>query len=112
MIMEWTQFVIFCLGVFGLFIWNRTENRTDMRHMDSKLESNRNLSLSIHQENNQIIESVRNESRTLIESVRTESRALIEAVRVESITLVEAIRQDMKDFHGRLCAIEERNKGK
>ena len=25
---------------------------------------------------------------------------------------VEAIRQDIKDFHGRLCAIEERNKGK
>ena len=23
---------------------------------------------------------------------------------------IEAIRQDMKDFHGRLCAIEERNK--
>ncbi len=24
--------------------------------------------------------------------------------------LIESIRQDMKDFHGRLCAIEERNK--
>lgn len=26
--------------------------------------------------------------------------------------ILEAIRQDMKDFHGRLCSIEERNKGK
>ena len=26
--------------------------------------------------------------------------------------LIESIRQDMKDFHGRLCAIEEKNKGK
>lgn len=25
---------------------------------------------------------------------------------------IEAIHQEMKDFHGRLCAIEERNKGK
>jgi hypothetical protein len=25
---------------------------------------------------------------------------------------IQAIQQEMKDFHGRLCAIEERNKGK
>jgi len=25
---------------------------------------------------------------------------------------IEAIQEEMKDFHGRLCAIEERNKGK
>jgi hypothetical protein len=25
---------------------------------------------------------------------------------------IEAIQAEMKDFHGRLCAIEERNKGK
>jgi len=25
---------------------------------------------------------------------------------------IDAIHQEMKDFHGRLCAIEERNKGK
>lgn len=66
--MEWAQFVLFTLGVFGLFIWNRTESRADMRHMDAKLESSRNLILAIHEE--------------------------------------------IKDFHGRLCAIEERNKGK
>lgn len=88
--MDWVQFAILFITFVGLFIWNRTENRTDIRHMDSKLESNRNLSLSIHQEN-----------KDVIESVRTESRALI-----------EAIRQDSKDFHGRLCSIEERNRGK
>jgi len=48
--MEWTQFIIFVLGVFGLFIWNRTESRADNRHMDAKLESMRNLSLAIHDE--------------------------------------------------------------
>lgn len=75
--MEWIQFVIFFIGVFGLFIWNRTESRTDMRHMDIKLDANRNLILAIHKE--------------------TEA-------------LISTIREDMKDFHGRLCAIEERNK--
>lgn len=62
--MDWIQFVIFAIGVFGLFIWNRTEGRSDIRHMDTKLDSMRNLILSIHEE--------------------------------------------MKDFHGRLCALEEK----
>lgn len=26
--------------------------------------------------------------------------------------IIESIQAEMKDFHGRLCAIEERNKGK
>lgn len=65
--------------VIPLFVWNRTESRSDYRHVDAKLESNRNLSLQIHKENKD---------------------------------LLEAIRQDQKEFHGRLCAIEERNKTK
>ncbi len=64
--MEWTQFVIFFIGVFGLFIWNRTESRNDWRHMDAKMESTREL--------------------------------------------VRAIHDEMKDFHTRLCVIEERNR--
>ena len=54
--------------VVSLFIWNRSESRADIRHMDAKLESTREL--------------------------------------------VRAIYDEMKDFHNRLCAIEERNKGK
>ena len=46
--MEWTQFVIFFIGVFGLFLWNRAESRADTRHMDTKLEPNRNLIIAIH----------------------------------------------------------------
>lgn len=34
----------------------------------------------------------------------------IETIRFETNTILEAIRQDIKDFHGRLCAIEEKNK--
>ena len=55
--MEWVQFITFFVGIFGLFIWNRTESRADIRHMDTRLR---------------------------------------------------AIEDEIKDFHGRLCAIEER----
>ncbi len=75
--MDWMQFAIMFVTFVGLFIWNRTETRADIWHMDTKLESNRNLSLTIHKENRD---------------------------------LIEAIQQEIKDFHGRLCAIEERNK--
>jgi len=64
--MEWTQFIIFFIGVFGLWIWNRVESRADTRHMQNMIQSNRDL--------------------------------------------INAIREDIKDFHSRLCSIEERNK--
>ena len=48
--MECTQFIIFFLGVFGLFLWNRTESREDIRHMDEKIDSMRNLMYAIHDE--------------------------------------------------------------
>ncbi len=52
--------------IFPLFLWNRSESRSDIRHMDSKLESTREL--------------------------------------------VRAIHDEMKDFHNRLCAIEEKKR--
>lgn len=54
--------------IFPLFLWVRSESRADIRHMDAKLESTREL--------------------------------------------VRAIHDEVKDFHGRLCAIEERNREK
>lgn len=50
--------ILTILGVFianaalvvPLFIWNRTESRSDIRHMDTKLESNRELVRAIHNE--------------------------------------------------------------
>ena len=56
--------------IIPLFLWNRSESRADIRHMDSKLES-----------------------------FRSETNAMI-----------KAIYDEMKDFHNRLCVIEERNK--
>lgn len=52
--------------VIPLFLWNRAESRADIRHMDSKMESTREL--------------------------------------------VRAIHDEIKDFHARLCQIEERNR--
>ena len=34
----------------------------------------------------------------------------IESHRKETTALINAIREDIRDFHGRLCAIEERKK--
>jgi hypothetical protein len=57
--MDWIQFVIFSLGVGGLWLWNRTEANADRRDM---------------------------------------------------MNILKEMKDEMKDFHGRLCAIEERNK--
>jgi hypothetical protein len=65
-VMAWTQFTIFFIGVFGLFIWNRTESRADSRHHDAQLNAIRGL--------------------------------------------MQEVIKESKDFHGRLCALEERNK--
>lgn len=46
--------------------------------------------------------------RTDIKEIKTEAAA----DRRDLLTLIREIKDEMKDFHGRLCAIEERNKGK
>lgn len=70
--MGWEHILALLLGnsalIIPLFLWNRSESRADIRHMDAKLESTREL--------------------------------------------VRAIYEESKDFHSRLCRIEERNKGK
>lgn len=74
--MTWEPVLALILGnaafIIPLFLWNRAESRSDIRHMDDKLE------------------------------------AYMQGIRSD----IKAIQEEMKDFHGRLCAIEERNKGK
>lgn len=41
--MDWTQFTIFCFGLFGMFFWNRA----DIRRLDTKLVSINELLLGI-----------------------------------------------------------------
>jgi hypothetical protein len=45
-----------------------------------------------------------------IDENRKETDNKIEVFRVETRAMITAIQQEMKDFHGRLCAIEERNR--
>lgn len=52
--MEWGQVIALILGngalIIPLFLWNRSESRADIRHMDNKLESTRELVRAIHDE--------------------------------------------------------------
>lgn len=48
--MDWMQFILFVVATLGMFFWNRSESRADMRHMDAKLESTRELVRAIHEE--------------------------------------------------------------
>jgi hypothetical protein len=52
--MNWEQVLGLILGngalIIPLFLWNRSESRADIRHMDSKLESTRELVRAIHDE--------------------------------------------------------------
>lgn len=51
--MDW-NFLTIVLGnaafIVPLFLWNRSESRADIRHMDAKLEANRALVNAIHLE--------------------------------------------------------------
>lgn len=61
--MAWSQFIIFFIGVFGLFIWNRSESRSDIRHMDNKLDAIRELTREIHKESVEFRLAMMNESK-------------------------------------------------
>lgn len=73
--MDWIQFSLFFISIVGMFFWSRSESLNDIKHMDQKLETQRNMILEVHKENN---------------------------------ALIKAIHEEIKDFHGRLCTIEER----
>lgn len=62
------ELIVVLITIAGLFAWNRTESRSDSRHLETLVQSNRDLIDAIHRE-----------------------------------TL-----SALKDFHGRLCAIEEK----
>ena len=55
--MDWAQLAVFLVSVFGLFLWTRSESRSDVRRI---------------------------------------------------VDLIGAIKDEIKDFHGRLCELEEK----
>lgn len=86
--MEWVQFIIFFLGVIGLFIWNRAEGRSYNRHMDTKLEGQRALMQAIWEESKQ-----NNEKWTKISQVFNDKWL-----------------SETKDFHRQLIELERKIK--
>jgi hypothetical protein len=52
--MQWEHIATLILGnvafIIPLFLWNRSESRADIRHMDAKLESTRELVRAIYEE--------------------------------------------------------------
>jgi len=44
------EFFTLFASLLGMFFWNRSESRSDIRHMDAKLESTRELVRAIHDE--------------------------------------------------------------
>lgn len=79
--MEWAQFVILMFTLAGAFGWMKKDSQREYDRVEVNLQSIRN----------EIKENSR-ENRELISSFQT------------------AIQAEMKDFHGRLCAIEERGR--
>jgi len=95
--MDWLQVLVIVFGnvawVLPLWLWQRSESRADSRKHDDDLKAY----IMKHAEDNRELR------RDLIEVQRKGTEQLNSAIL--------AIKDEMRDFHGRLCAIEERRKG-
>ena len=68
---DWIIPFVTVLGVFianaalilPLFLWIRAESRADLRHMDAKLDSNRELIREVHNESKAMINAIQLEMR-------------------------------------------------
>lgn len=78
---SWIQIISLFVANAGLIIWFRTESRNDWRHMDNKLDAQKNA-----------------------------IDAQINAIRADMKSFQDAMLLESKDFHGRLCKIEEGKK--
>jgi hypothetical protein len=94
--MDWIQFAIFFIGVGGLWLWSRSESNSDRRDMI-------NLVLAGQKE-------AREENKLFREKWDAESKLFREKWDAESKDFREKWMEESKDFHGRLIAIEEKNK--
>ena len=77
--MDWIQLIVLIISFAGIFLWARSETKQEI----AKIE-------------NMIKDSERNTQNMIKDSERNTQNLII------------AIKDEMKDFHGRLCAIEER----
>lgn len=57
------ELLILLVTIATLFIWNRSESRSDARHMDAKIDVIRELAHTIHKETQASINAIREEIR-------------------------------------------------
>ena len=57
------ELITILVTIAGLFIWNRAESRSDIRHMDNKIDSMRNL-----------VDAIREESKAFQTAIREEMK--------------------------------------
>jgi len=53
--MEWIQFVIFCVVVAVIWTWQLKDACAEIRRMHSKIDANRELIHAIHKENVELL---------------------------------------------------------
>ena len=106
--MDWAQ----VLTVFIVIVTNLGTIITLYCHLDSNtnatLEAMRKDAEIMRKDTNANFEAMHKETYALLETIRNETYANVDAIRKETNATVEAIRADLRDFHGRLCSIEER----
>ena len=71
--------IMFWITVAGLFLWNRAENRSDYKHTQSMLDSQRS-----------VLNSQLDAQRNILEEMRRESA------------------KETKEFHAKLCEIDSK----
>lgn len=72
--MDWLQILTIIIANFGLFLWLRTESRSDYRHMEARTD------------------------------------AILNAIKDDMKDFHYKYMEETKNFHGRLCSLEERRK--
>lgn len=58
------ELIVVLVTIAGLFIWNRTESRADIRHMDNQMNAIRELTREIQKEGAQFREQWLEESKS------------------------------------------------
>jgi len=91
--MDWLQFVIFVFTIGGLSLWMKTESRADHKALEARMAENRIESRA----DREMLEAKMAENRK-------ETNSILQAIQQES----KDFHREIKDFHGRLCSLEER----
>lgn len=87
--MPWAHLVTILAAIIGtnvaLFCWVRTETRADFRALQAERSAD-------------------------IKALQAERNADNMALQAWTQNMIKTIQEEIKDFHGRLCTIEERRK--